>query len=69
MQARQLIDGGILELPFWELMAISCLWLIRSFQVATSGCGAEFDDAQDIRFWLKQPDKHELPKRTPIPVG
>jgi tetratricopeptide (TPR) repeat protein len=31
--------------------------LIRPFQVVTSRCGAGLDDAQDIRFWLKQPDK------------
>jgi hypothetical protein len=34
--------------------------LIRLFQVATSRGGAGFDDAQDIRFWLKQADKQKL---------
>jgi hypothetical protein len=38
---------------------ISRLVLIRSFQVATRHCGAALDDAQDMPFLLKQPDKQK----------
>ena len=35
--------------PYFKF-PIRRLWLIRSFQVGTSRCGAGFDDAQDICF-------------------